>query len=326
MYRLKDLKNAIKDRIKRLQPNQRKTAELVLKIIAGVLCLAIFVCGCWFGSINLDSAGKSSGIVDTIEKSKLIFPLIAAVLGWLFVTLLKIYVEGSEEKYQNEKDESEQKHQKEKLEIDKRYQSEILKLKQDMDKDSSYRKEQELEFLLYFQDYGKQFDNFDSTTFCNAVIELHQTGQLKKAVDNYIKKLKGRDEALEGLSKIFAEEKNKSVLQGLVGQACNHTLNIQKSQTWAEPFYKDIMLSLKWVYCSIKYGENLKIKPFIIPESLGEEGRELYPGKETYIEALKYIKEKSLKNKVIQGFFTTPDSIIIVEEYLNKLIDILKLG
>lgn len=325
MNLLQQLEKAIKDRIKLLKPNELKIAELVLKIIAGVLCLAIFVCGYWFGSINLDSTSKSSGIVDVIEKSKLIFPLIAAVLAWLFVTLLETYVEGYEEKYQDEKVGYEKKYQNEKNEIEKCHHSEILKLKQDMDKDSSYRKEQELEFLSIFNP-EKNLDNLNFTAFCKPVRKLHSTSQLIKELSNYNKELKGRDEALEGLSKGFTREHGEIPFFGLIGQACSHALNIHISELdeSAKPFCLDMAAYLKaWLVCSIKHGVPIRIKPFY-RESLGDWGTR-YQGKETYIKAIKYIKKEGLESKELQRFFPTQDSIIIVDKYLEGLIDILEL-
>jgi hypothetical protein len=327
MNLLKPLENAIKNRIKRLNPNELKIAELVLKIIAGVLCLAIFVCGYWFGSINLDPANKPSGI-DRIEKDKLIFQFCTTLLVALFVafvTFLNTYFEAYKEKHQNEKVESEQKYRNEKVEIEKRYQSEIIDLKRKRDDDSSYRKEQELEFLSIFD--SKKLNDFNFETFCKPIVLLLNTGEFKKALHDYKKKLKGRDEALQGLSECFVakDKKGNSFFHGLVGQACNHALNIQAADEWVRPFYSDIIIYIKgWLFLSIKYGVNLQTKPFY-QKSLGDEGIGRYNHKETYIEAIKFIKE-SLEDEAMQRFFPTPDSRIIVDEYLNNLIHFLELG
>jgi len=278
------------------------------QLVGAILCSSIFAVGGFFGYANfapassINTNNSSSNISgNNINAIKSIISLIGGSgLIAFYLFFVSHYVEGNIEE---EKD----------------------KLLQEVD--SSYRFEQELEFLSRISESSQPSKTLNYESFCNRIKQLKIQPELvlKEVLESYVKDLKGREEALECLINGFKEEKDSDriPLISIIGTACNHVLKIPKPQEWAEPLYLDIVKYLRaWLFCSIKYGEIVQIKPFI-QGSLGKEGEGRYHGKETYIEVIKYIKNVVLKDDGVKPYFT-PDSIIIIDKYLKKLIELLE--
>jgi len=308
--RLNKMIVAIKGRIRSLEINLEIND---LKIIAFVLCLATFACGYWIGSINLNNSSDS-------EKFKIIFPLIITfvVVGlftWFINDYFKVKINKKKEEYDQEI-----------LNLQQKYDQEMLNLKQKMD--DLYKIQQELEFLSLYNILDKIPDHFNFRGLSEELRKLfdEDRNQFRARVKQWREESEARREAIEGLEKGFKEsEPRKAPFYSLIGTVCNDALKIQdeKAHDWAKPFYDDIFFYLRaWLFCSIKYGVPVPIEPFV-KKDLGEEGKERYHGKDTYISAIEYIKEIIIKNQRMDDFFPTPNSKNIVSEYLQKLIDLL---
>lgn len=299
------------------------------QFMAFVLCLTIFLLGLWIGSANLDT-GSSSDAQNYINKFQLFIPVIIefGLIGF-FIFFINSYVKGNIDNVKIEYADTI-------LKLKKEFDEEIISLEKDYEfrkvsltreLNSFYRENQDLEFLcILLQELGNFPDRFDYRVFCNRVVQLHNTSSLEKELKAYIKQLQGREEVLEGLKKGFTKDENGRVpFSQLVGEACNHALKIrtQEAQEWAYPFYLDMRTYLKaWLTCSIKHGVPIPVEPFF-QESLGEEGKAQYHGRETYKEAVEYIKNVALKDRNIQQFFSTSNSRNIVDKYLENLINLL---
>jgi hypothetical protein len=317
MNLLKPLEKAIKDKIVRLEING-------LTILSFLLGLAIAGCSFLFGYINLD---PNHGDTNTIERYKIFFPLISAILLLIFPWFIHTYVQGNiaqkkkeyDDKIQNLKQEDKQKRQNLKLEYDQ----EMLNFQQKMV--DLYKIQQELEFLsLYTLD--KIPDHFNVQGLSEELRTLFDKdrNQFLARIKKWLEESEDRREAIEGLEKGFKEyEKNHAVFYDLVAVACNHALNFKKGEKAPDSvrqFYYDIFYYLRaWLFCSIKHGVSVPIEPFFQPD-LGDELKERYNGIDTYISAIEYIKEVILEKPVMKNYFPTPNSKNIVSEYLQKLI------
>ena len=58
----------------------------------------------------------------------------------------------------------------------------------------------------------------------------------------------------------------------------------------------------------------------------GEKGKEHYHSKDTYIDAIEYIKDVGIRDQRIQEFFATSNSRSVIDKYLEELITLLNLG
>jgi hypothetical protein len=318
--------------IKGRKNKTRWTKNLSFKdfqVIAALLSLGIFVCGFWVRSINLDSSNSNNKV------SEILLPLfITFFIVPLFIFLTNDYVKGNIENIEKKCDEEVRKkfqeYENALLNMKGEYENERLKMQREID-NGIYRQAQELEFLsILFQDSIIPQDSLNYKVFCTHIRELHQSSELSQELKRYIQKLKGREEALEGLSKGFKEDENgKCLFYGLVGPACRYALNIQedeiqKYRELAHPFYLDIFAYLKaWLVCSIKHEVPIPIKPFVI-ESLGEDLNDRYHGTETYITAIQRIREAVLEDEGLKPFFNTPASRSTVDHYLGELINLLR--
>jgi len=275
------------------------------KIIAFVLCFTVFAFGFWLGSIDLN---PSSPNINIAEKFKIIFPIAVQVIPTaLFLLFINVYV-------------------KEHIDANrKEYEQKEFSLRRELQ--NAHIKQQELEFLSIFLEKLNDFpDSFNRNAFCKDITDLYPTAtSLKEAIRNYSEKLKSREEALKGLDKGFKEDKNKQFpFAGLVLQACNDALNIQKYQKSAENFYLDIAVFLKaWLVCSIRYGVCLKIEPFY--NFSFENNNNKKNKKSVYIDAIKYIQNAIIENKKpIDDYFETLNSRELVSEHLEELIKIME--
>jgi len=287
------------------------------RVLGFVMCLAIFGCGYIFGTVSFTpsffgSSNNSNG--DTIKAIGSVVSFIggSSVLGTLFMFFVYQYVE-------------------EYIEREKKNLEQAV--------DNIYREEIEIEFLSVIWEYLNRLPEtvdyevaLNFSYFCVKVNTLLKESSLEERLIRNIKELKGREEALEGLTKGFKEEKSGRIpLIALVGEACNNALGLTKEDLgldkvadWAEPLYSDITVYLKaWLVCSIKHGVDIPI-PLFFQKTLGEKGDGRYEGKKTYIKSIKYIK-KALTDKGLQPFFPTSDSRKIVDKYLDKLICKLRL-
>lgn len=242
-------------------------------------------------------------------------PFLSLLLAGLFTLFVDGFVNGEIDKVKSDYNE-------EKKVLEK----EIEKLKGQIGDDSDYRFAQELEFLsILFQELGKLPVPFPRDKFCAKIRKLNSDGILEEELKHYPNDAKDREIALTGLHKGFRKQDDGQIpFLGLVGEACNHVLKIQISEEWAYPLYNDIEAYLQaWLVCSIKNNVIIRIEPFVL-ESLGENGKGRYRGKETYIEVIKYIKSVVTNQERLNSFFTTPDSRNIVNNCLQELINLLE--
>ncbi len=247
-------------------------------------------------------------------------PFFTTFLALFFGGLLTLFVTGF---VNGEIDKAKSDYNEEKKALEK----DIEKLKGQIGDDSDYRFAQELEFLsILFQELGELPVPFPIINkFCSKINYLNGNLTLKRELKYYLNKVKDREIALTGLHKGFTKQDDGQIpFLGLVGEACNHVLKLQISEEWAYPLYNDIEAYLQaWLVCSIKNNVIIRIEPFVL-ESLGENGKGRYRGKETYIEVIKYIKSVVTNQERLNSFFTTPDSRNIVNDCLQELINLLE--
>jgi len=301
------------------------------QFMAAVLCIIMFLCGLLLGYVSFHSSDSNTKMFEILF-STFIGSLILKLFTFFTNSYVRENIKNEKEKCDEELHKKSQEYENALLNMKGEYEKKRLKMQREID-NGIYRQAQELEFLsILFQDSIIPQDSLNYKVFCTHIRELHQSSELSQELKRYIQKLKGREEALEGLSKGFKEDENgEAPFYLLVGEACNHALNIQEDEIQkylelVEPFYLDIFAYLNaWLVCSIKHEVPIPIEPFV-QKSLGKDLNDRYDGIETYIKAIKYIKEVALKDKAIELFFDTPASRSIVDNYLEKLIDLLKSG
>jgi len=289
-----------------------------LKVLEVSLCLAIFFSGLYLGTTDLDP--NSFGNASIAEKIKIVYPIAFPLLiGGLFSFVLDSYVQGNLSKNKAEFEAQNKNKNKE-------HEAEIVELKRKLD-NSVYRMAQELEFLsMLFKDLKSFPENFNYRAFCPHINLLHSTSKLIKELKNYDEHLKYREEILKGFEKGFSEEENGNVpFYQLIGEACNHALKIEDPEEWARPFYSDMLVYLKaWLVCSIRHGVSIPIEPFY-NEILEGSPKGAYQGKESYIHAIKYIRDVVLIGQEIKQFFPSSNSIKIIHDHLEELIIFLEI-
>ena len=305
MNLLKPLENAIKDKIVRLEIKD-------FTILSFLLGLAIAGCSFLFGYINLD---PNHGDTNTIERYKIFFQVSSAILLLIFPWVIYNYVQGNIDKKKKEYDDKIQN-------LKQEYKQNMLNYQKGID--DIYRKNQELDFLsIFWEENHKKLPLFDYQYFCKYVQDKQLRLKLEEDLEDYLEESKWRKEALEGLRKGFVENtEGQSLFSQIVGTACNHALNIQDYQQHkgVKPLYLDIFGYLKaWLVCSIKYAVAIPIKPYF-QDSLEGEANSQYRHKETYIKAIKFIKDEALNDKITEKYFPTKKSLKIVSDYLGKLI------
>ena len=226
---IKRKKNTISNRRKNITPWIENLSFKDFQVIAALLCFGIFVCGFWVGSINLDSSNSNT------EKFKILFPIAIAVLTATLFPLftdyyVKEHIDNEKTKCDEEVRKKSQEYENERLNRQGEYENKMLKMQREID--SIYRQAQELEFLsILFQHSIIPQNPLNYKVFCTHIRELHESSELSQELKRYIQKLKGREEALEGLSKGFKEDENgKCLFYGLVGPACRYALNIQEDE------------------------------------------------------------------------------------------------
>lgn len=249
---------------------------------------------------------------------KVLVPTVGGVVGVpFFLLFVNGYVQGSIDQY------------KQKLKCQDFFSSEEV--------EKELRGNFDLEFLAGLhkpEDYKK----FNLNNFGAVIEETVQEKSFKaveKKIEEYCKEKKHREQAIKALSKGFTKDPDGSTpFLRLIVEVCNQSVGINHTEPTIELalFYEDLREYLEaWLYSSLYYGIPIPIKPQIhdklkinIPASSSSGKKEnLELGLEHYEKSIQKIKEYD-RSYMRKHFFTTEESIDVFNEYLEKLVFLLK--
>jgi len=327
------MSNSKRDKISNLDADNIKELE-DSKIIVYGICIAILIAGVFIGYMLNNFSGSSlSSVLQTVT-SVLIGLVVTGVSPYFMKRFIEKYTSDIEKRHEKDKAEIEENHKDKIAEIKKKHSTERNNWSRGLN--NPYRVSQDLEFLsMMFKDRRGDPSPISSfSAFCKEIVDLNNDQRLVEKLEEYIERVNDREVALSGLKKGFEkEDKDTYPFSKLIIDACNFAFDrvdekgkpYTSRQIWMLEFYEDIRTYIRaWLSCSIKYGVRIPIKP-IFNRYLQADGERIYCGKDKYIKAIKYFQEKTLNNKAIGNYFTTPGSRKIIIEYLDYLIAILDL-